>query len=97
MGTAEFFGKYLNKGTKILVEGRIQNNNYTDDNGVNHYAQDIIVENVEFFIEPVDNDDLHFWEELLWKKFTELVRATSKKFHQLRNNNLYASRRADYF
>ena len=29
--TAEFFGNYLSKGTKILVEGRIQNNNYTDD------------------------------------------------------------------
>ena len=29
------------------MEGRIQNNNYTDDKGVNHYAQDIIVENVE--------------------------------------------------
>ena len=71
--TAEFFGKYLSKGTKILVEGRIQNNNYTDDKGVNHYAQDIIVENVEFAGakkdsaekpaptnsagEPVDNDD----------------------------------------
>jgi len=71
--TAEFFGKYLSKGTKILVEGRIQNNNYKDNNGVQHYAQDIIVENVEFAGakkdsaekpvqtnsagEPVDNDD----------------------------------------
>jgi len=71
--TAEFFGKYMSKGTKILVEGRIQNNNYKDNNGVQHYAQDIIVENVEFAGakkdseqkntppnvagEPVDNDD----------------------------------------
>ena len=46
--TAEFFEKYLSKGTKILVEGRIQNNNYKDNNGVNHYAQDIVVDNVEF-------------------------------------------------
>ena len=46
--TAEFFGKYLSKGTRVLVEGRIQNNNYKDNNGVNHYAQDIVVDNVEF-------------------------------------------------
>ena len=46
--TAEFFEKYLSKGTKILVEGRIKNNNYTGDKGVNHYAQDIIVQTVEF-------------------------------------------------
>ncbi len=46
--TAEFFGKYLHKGSKILVEGRLQNNNYTDDKGVNHYGQDIIVQSVEF-------------------------------------------------
>ena len=52
----EFFGKYLSKGTKILVEGRIQNNNYKDNNGVQHYAQDIIVENVEFAGAKKDSD-----------------------------------------
>ena len=45
--TAEFFSKYLNKGAKILVEGRLQNNNYEKD-GVKHYGQDIIVQAVEF-------------------------------------------------
>ena len=45
--TAEFFAKYLRKGTKILVEGRLQNNNYEKD-GVKHYGQDIIVQAVEF-------------------------------------------------
>ena len=46
--TAEFFGKYLAKGSKVLIEGRLQNNDYTDQNGVKHYAVDVIVENVEF-------------------------------------------------
>ena len=46
--TAEFFGKYLAKGSKVLIEGRLQNNDYTDKNGVKHYAVDVIVENVEF-------------------------------------------------
>ena len=46
--TAEFFGRYLAKGSKVLIEGRLQNNDYTDKNGVKHYAVDVIVENVEF-------------------------------------------------
>ena len=46
--TAEFFGKYLKKGSKILVEGRLQNNIYTDKDGKKHYSEDVVVENVEF-------------------------------------------------
>ncbi len=46
--TAEFFGRYLAKGSKVLIEGRLQNNDYTDKNGSKHYAVDVIVENVEF-------------------------------------------------
>ena len=33
-GTAEFVSRYFTKGSMILVEGSIQNNNYTDNNGV---------------------------------------------------------------
>ncbi len=32
--TAELCGKYLHKGSKVLVEGRLKNNNYKDKNGV---------------------------------------------------------------
>ena len=46
--TAEFFGKYLKKGSRILVEGRLQNNIYTDKDGKKHYSEDVVVENVEF-------------------------------------------------
>lgn len=46
--TAEFFGKYLRKGSRILVEGRLQNNIYTDKEGKKHYSEDVVVENVEF-------------------------------------------------
>ena len=45
--TADLCEKYLNKGSKILVEGRIKNNNYEKD-GVKHYGVDVIVETVEF-------------------------------------------------
>lgn len=45
---AEFCGRWLNKGARILVEGRIENNNYEDKNGVKHYGYNITVENIEF-------------------------------------------------
>ena len=45
---AEIFKKYLHKGSKILVEGRLKNNNYEDSKGVKHYDVDIIVDSVEF-------------------------------------------------
>ena len=47
-GTAEFVSRYFSKGNMILVEGNIQNNNYTDNNGVKHYSNTIMVENVSF-------------------------------------------------
>lgn len=47
-GTAVFISRYFSKGNMILVEGNIQNNNYTDNNGVKHYSNKIIVENVSF-------------------------------------------------
>ena len=47
-GTAEFISRYFSKGNMILVEGNIQNNNYTDNNGVKHFSNNIMVENVSF-------------------------------------------------
>ena len=46
--TADLMNKYLHKGSKILVEGRLKNNNYEDNKGVKHYAVDVIVETFEF-------------------------------------------------
>jgi len=45
---AEFVEKYLKKGTKILVTGRIQNNNYTNKEGQKVYSMQIIAEETEF-------------------------------------------------
>lgn len=46
--TAEFITKYFTKGRMIHVEGDIQNNNYTDNNGVKHYQNIINAQNVAF-------------------------------------------------
>lgn len=43
----EFAEKYLHKGMKIAVEGRIQTGSYEKD-GVKHYTTDIVVEAHDF-------------------------------------------------
>lgn len=44
----EFAEKYLHKGTKILVEGRIQTGSYTNKEGQKVYTTEVVVENSEF-------------------------------------------------
>ncbi len=46
--TAEFVEKYLKKGSKVVVEGRLQNDNYTNKNGEKVYSIQVIVEALEF-------------------------------------------------
>lgn len=46
--SAEFAEKYLHKGTKILVTGRIQTGSYTNRDGVKVYTTDVVVEDQEF-------------------------------------------------
>lgn len=45
--TAEFANNYLRKGMRVYVEGRIQYRNWEDQNGVKHYATDIVAENLQ--------------------------------------------------
>ena len=44
----EFVEKYLKQGTKVVVCGRIQNDNYTNKNGEKVYSVQIIAEEIEF-------------------------------------------------
>ena len=44
----EFAEKYLRKGMRILVEGRIQTGSYTNKEGQKVYTTDIVVERHEF-------------------------------------------------
>ncbi|MCL2051184.1 MAG: single-stranded DNA-binding protein [Lachnospiraceae bacterium] len=46
--SGEFAEKYLRKGMKIAVVGRIQTGNYTNKEGVKVYTTDIVVEDHEF-------------------------------------------------
>lgn len=46
--SGEFAEKYLRKGMKIAVVGRIQTGSYTDKNGNKVYTTDVAVEEHEF-------------------------------------------------
>lgn len=45
---AEFAERYLQKGTKVIVTGRIQTGSYTNKDGQKVYTTDVIVEECEF-------------------------------------------------
>ena len=46
--TGEFLEKFGKKGTKFIVEGRIQTGSYTNKDGQKVYTTDVVVEQVEF-------------------------------------------------
>ena len=46
--TAEFVSKYFVKGRMAVVEGRLQSRKWTDKNGQNRVAWEIIADNVYF-------------------------------------------------
>lgn len=45
---ADFASKYLHKGMRIAVEGRVQTRNYENKNGQKVYVTEIIIERHEF-------------------------------------------------
>lgn len=45
---AEFLEKFGRKGTKFVVEGRIQTGSYNNKDGQKVYTTDVVVENIEF-------------------------------------------------
>lgn len=46
--SGEFAEKYLHKGTKIVVVGRLQTGSYTNKEGQKVYTTDVVVEEQEF-------------------------------------------------
>ena len=46
--SGEFAEKYLKKGTKVIVTGRIQTGSYTNKDGVKVYTTDVVAEDQEF-------------------------------------------------
>ncbi len=46
--SGEFAEKYLRKGTKVVVTGRIQTGSYTNKDGQKVYTTDVVAEDQEF-------------------------------------------------
>jgi single-strand DNA-binding protein len=44
---AEIVGQYLKKGSSVYVEGRLQTRKYTDKDGIERYATEIVAENMQ--------------------------------------------------
>ena len=45
---AEFVTRYFRKGSSVCVVGTLQNRNWTDNNGVKHYATDVVADEINF-------------------------------------------------
>lgn len=45
---AENVCNYLNKGSLVAVEGRLQTSNYTDKDGNKRYSMEVVANNVQF-------------------------------------------------
>jgi single-strand DNA-binding protein len=44
---AETCNTFLHKGSKVYIEGRVQQRKYTDKNGIERYAFDVVVSDME--------------------------------------------------
>ena len=60
---AEFAEKYLAKGTKIAISGRIQTGSYTNRKGDKVYTTEVVVEEQEFAESKAANDRRQASEE----------------------------------
>lgn len=48
---ADLIGKYVHKGDKVGIVGRIQTGKFQDKDGVNHDRFEVVVEEIEFLSE----------------------------------------------
>lgn len=65
--SAENCAKYLHKGDKVAIVGRIQNRSYEDNKGNKKKITEIVAENVEFLNSKKDS-----FEQTKLKDMTEL-------------------------
>jgi len=54
---AEIAGQYLDKGSKVYVEGKLQTRKYTDKNGVERWTTDVVVSGFNGTLQMLDRRD----------------------------------------
>lgn len=55
--TAEFISKYFKKGSRIAISGKLQQNIYTDKDGVERTSVEIVAEDVDFIDKKETNEE----------------------------------------
>ena len=55
-GMAKVVERYVRKGDKLFVEGRIRNRTYDDQKGIRHYITEIVADNMEM-LSPKGNNN----------------------------------------
>lgn len=75
---AEICSKYLNKGRKVYLEGRLQTRDWQDQSGIKHYKTEVVADNMimldrggamptsstDVVVEPVSNTGEEKGEEI---------------------------------
>ena len=54
---AEIAGQYLDKGSKVYVEGKLQTRKYTDKDGIERWTTDVIVSGFNGTLQMLDRRD----------------------------------------
>lgn len=55
--TTEFVSKFFQKGQQVLVAGRLEINQYDDENGERKYSSQVIAEELDFADSKKEKDD----------------------------------------
>jgi len=54
---AEIAGQYLDKGSKVYIEGKMQTRKWTDSNGVEKYTTEVVVSGFNGTLQMLDKRD----------------------------------------
>lgn len=67
-GTADFVEKYFQRGSMIVVQGRMQSGSYTDNEGVKRYTMELAAESC-WFGEPKRKNESSEPEMTHWEDY----------------------------
>ncbi len=60
---AEIAGQYLKKGSQVYIEGRLRTRKYTDKEGIDRYATEIIADTMQMLGNKPENKTHNAYEE----------------------------------
>ena len=67
----EIVEKYVHKGDKLYVEGKIRTRSYDDQGGIKRYVTEIFVDNMEMLIRMTEGQLLHKVQNIMQSNRTQ--------------------------